>query len=370
MNIIFISHGLYPCKIGGIEIFNHYLMNSLAKFHNILVITFCKNNKLAENITKLHIKKLILNRFFTPLQDLLNILRFKKKVDLIHLSYSRANWIEWTIFPIIKNLFKIPYIITIHGGSMHRWKPKYIYYLFFKHANSIVGVSEEIKNEYEKRTNKKIILIPPLIPFKKCRIEKGKLKKFYNFSEKDIVLLYLGSIKKIKGTDILLNAFINLGEKYVEYHRLKLLYVGDGEMRESLEKKVKRTNFKKYITFLGYISHEVIPEIYKLSDIYIIPSLFEGTPISLLEAMYNGMPIIASNSRGIREIITDKKDGLLFEANNAESLKKKIIYLIENIDLREEIAREAKKTYESNYEYRTVIENYLEIYKSAKKQIK
>ncbi|MHA1394707.1 MAG: glycosyltransferase family 4 protein [Promethearchaeota archaeon] len=367
MNIIFISHGLYPCKVGGIEIFNHYLMNSLAEFHRIIVITFCKNNKLQKNIIKLYPKKLVLNKFFTPFQDFINILRLKKKIDLIHLSYSRANWIEWAIFPIIKNVFKIPYVITIHGGSMHKWKPKYVYYLFFKHANTIVGVSEEIKNEYEKRTNKKVILIPPLIPFKTCNIEKEKLRKFYKFKKQDIILLYLGSIKKIKGSDILLNSFINLEKKYIEYHNLKLVFVGKGRMRESLEEKVRKTNFNKYVVFLGNISHEIIPEIFKLSDIYIIPSLFEGTPISLLEAMYNGMPIIASNTQGIKNIITDKRDGLLFEVNNYESLKDKIIYLIENENVRQKIGRQAKKTYENNYNYKTILENYLQIYKSAKK---
>ena len=151
---------------------------------------------------------------------------------------------------------------------MHKWKVAALHRYLFRSADAVVGVSQRIKKEYEKRTDREIKVIPPLIPFKNCCEEIRILRKRYGFGQKEIILLSIGSIKKIKGSDILLSAFIGLGIKFVEDHRLRLLFVGDGEMRKELEALANQKGFGMYVKFIGSIPYEQIHAMYKFADIY------------------------------------------------------------------------------------------------------
>jgi glycosyltransferase involved in cell wall biosynthesis len=248
---------------------------------------------------------------------------------------------------------------------MYKWKPEFPHKALFKNAAAIVGVSQGIKKEYAERTGSEVKLIPPLIPFRNYDDGREKLRTKYGYGLKDTIILSLGSIKKNKGNDILLTTFIKLGKKFIEEHKLRLLFVGDGNMRKDLEEMAKRENFSMYVKFLGIIPREEVPAIFKIADIYIISSFFEGTPISMLEAMFNRMPIIGSDVIGINNIIEHERNGLLFEANNCAELKDKIACLVNNKNIAEKIANEAKKDYDSNYNFESVVKQYRELYEKS-----
>jgi glycosyltransferase involved in cell wall biosynthesis len=363
MNILFVTHGLYPCNIGGAEIFNFFLIKEIAKFHRIFVITCCKQEiNLDATLIRIDPKTFGPATISVPLLDFFNIFKLRKEIDLIHLSYMGAKWLPWIPYQISKFFFNIPYTISIHGGGMYKWKVKSLHRYLFKNAAAIAGVSQIIKKEYEKRTDREIKVIPPLIPFKNCYEETRILRNRYGFGQKEIILLSIGSINKIKGSDTLLTAFTNLDLEFIGRYKLRLLYVGDGDMRKELEAFVKQKGFSVYVKFVGSIPYEQIPAMYKMADIYIIPSLFEGTPISMLEAMFNGMPIIGSDTNGINNIIDHGQNGLLFEVNNFIDLRNKIVHLIENKNFAYHIATNAKSTFEDKYNFDEVVSQYIKIY--------
>ncbi|GAG04436.1 unnamed protein product, partial [marine sediment metagenome] len=246
---------------------------------------------------------------------ILKLKKLSEQIDVIHVSYTSNSVLAYPML-LAKKLFGIPYVISIHGGGMHPWHPKTPHKLFFQQAGSIVAVSKTIKEEYELRCNRKIKVIYPLIPFKDSKISKNELINKYGFRDTDIIILSLGSIKRIKGSGILLHAFFKLGRKYIKNNNLKLLYVGTGPMKTSLEKIVEKKKFNEHIKFYGSVPYEKVHELYKVAHIYVIPSLFEGTPKSLLEAMFNGVPIIGSDTNGINNIIIDNWNGLLFKVSD------------------------------------------------------
>ena len=200
-------------------------------------------------------------------------------------------------------------------------------------------------------------------------ISKEKLRNKYGFHNDDKIILSLGSIKKIKGSDTLLYAFLGLGITYIKNNNLKLLYVGEGPMKKGLIEIVKEKGFNKYVTFLGIIQHKEIPNIYKLSDIYVISSLFEGAPNSLLDAMFNGLPIIGTNINGINNLIQHGKNGLLYEKGNIKELSTKIMKIVENEDLSNKLSSAAKKARlveQNKFEY--IISQYIKSYEKVCKR--
>ena len=74
---------------------------------------------------------------------------------------------------------------------------------------------------------------------------------------------------------------------------------------------------------------------YSLIDCLVVPSRSESFGLSAVEAQALGIPVIASNIKGLNEVVLDKKTGLLFESGNEKDLAKKIMLIYENAKLKE-----------------------------------
>jgi len=364
MNIHIISPQIYPCFTGGMEIFNYYFAQELScEGLDITIHSQCKDekiHKICKKVMLINSDVLLFPTLSIWASLINNIIKCRNSIDILHVPYTSNSFL---VYPILlsKKIFNIPYIVVIHGGGLKPWKDPLVQKKFFTEASKIVAVSNPIKEEYEKRTGKEIKLIPPLVPFYKSPLSKEKLRNKYGFEIKDIIIVAVGSIKEIKGCDTLLNAFIHLGKEYVVNNRVHLIYAGDGDLRSTLEERVKEHKFVDNVIFLGIVPNEQIPEILKIADIYIIPSLFEGTSISLLEAMFNGLPIIGSDTRGINNIIFPGKNGVLFETGNSIDLNKKLKNMVENIEYYNKLGEQAAVEYNCQWHHKKVINEHIEI---------
>ena len=159
---------------------------------------------------------------------------------------------------------------------------------------------------------------------------KNRSYQVYNFlnninpvkKEKGKYFLYVGRLEREKGLFTLINSFRELPEK-------KLIIVGDGELRKTLE-----VNKTPNIEFVGYQAGEELNQLIKHSHFIIMPSeCYENNPMVIIEAYSFGVPVIGSNLGGISEIIVDYETGFLFKERDKNSLKK-IIDISSNIDLK------------------------------------
>ena len=99
------------------------------------------------------------------------------------------------------------------------------------------------------------------------------------------------------------------------------------------------------------------------SDILVLPSREEGVGRVILEAMAMKLPVVASNVGGIPLVIDSLKDGLLFDSENVEDLKKQLLLLIEDTELCEKIVDSAYQKFVHNYEYEVSMNKFLNMYK-------
>lgn len=109
------------------------------------------------------------------------------------------------------------------------------------------------------------------------------------------VYLYVGSLKKMKGVDILMPVMAHLKE---EWHHLDV--VGDGPMREKLEAEAIAWGIATKVKFHGWKNN--VAKFYPDSDFVIMPSHWEGFGLVAVEAMSHGTPIVASDVAGLREV--------------------------------------------------------------------
>ncbi len=108
----------------------------------------------------------------------------------------------------------------------------------------------------------------------------------------------------------------------------RVLIVGDGELRQDLEARAKRLEIDPVIVFAG--ERDDIPELLKISDLFVLPSVSEGLPISLLEAMAARLPLVATRVGGIPELIEDGKTGYLVPSKDDRALAQAILSFLDD----------------------------------------
>ena len=113
----------------------------------------------------------------------------------------------------------------------------------------------------------------------------------------------------VKRQDLLLASFPRILEKIKQ---ARLIFVGDGLRRKTLEQQALSMSYPDRIHFLG--TRTDVPKILGASDLVVLISDHEGLPISLVEAMARGIPVLGTEVGGIPEIIDDGLNGFLIPA--------------------------------------------------------
>ena len=368
MRILTLFHGLYPCRTGGMEIFNYHLVRGLReRGHEVTVVTTCQKTRLEESrFTHIFAPKALLSTKLTvTIRTSILMVQLRDNYDVVLVPYTNNAWLNGIYIPFVTRFLRKPYVISIHSGGLHEWGPKIIRQLFFHNASAISGVSKRISDEYSRRTGKEVRIILPLIPFERCETEKVVLRKRWNIPMEASVILFVGSLKAIKRCDILLKSFIELLRVCDREIRPHLVFVGDGPLRLQMEIVIRNTGVKSDVTFTGVIEHDRVPELFGLADLYVISSQYEGTSMSLLEAMFNGLPIIGADSPGINSIIVHGKNGLLYKTECTEELTKMIRELLYDPRKMNMLGNAARDHFLREYRYEEVVDAHIDIFGSA-----
>jgi len=175
----------------------------------------------------------------------------------------------------------------------------------------------------------------------------------------------LGCIARLseqKGLTYLLDAMSLLTIKDI-----RLFIVGEGELREELENKVKELDLQDSVIFLGY--RKDIVECINSFDFLVSSSLFEGLALNVIETFMNGKTMVATNIPGINEVV-NAENGILVPAKDANAMAKAIEKMATDPRLREKLANQAKKDYENKFSYPLFLENYRELYRELKGESK
>ena len=118
------------------------------------------------------------------------------------------------------------------------------------------------------------------------------------------------------------------------------------------------SNFEDII-FYGKITEQEVPEVLSCADIFVLPSYNDSFGIVLIEAGLNEIPLIAASCKGPREIIEHAKTGLLFPPGDIETLRDKILELVNNPDLRSELGANAQKTFRERFNEDVIASRWL-----------
>ncbi|CAG0999448.1 Putative teichuronic acid biosynthesis glycosyltransferase TuaC [Methanosarcinales archaeon] len=267
-----------------------------------------------------------------------------RKFDLVH---SHFVWSAGYVGALMKEKNGIPFIVTAHGYDIYdlpfrdeEWKEKIEYVL--NTADYIITVS----NSNQKCINKLDVKTPvKVIPngfnsnlfyprdSKECRkILKLPLDKK--------IILTVGNLLEVKGQKYLIEAM-----REVINHKKEIfcVIVGNGELKNRLEKQVRKSELDDYIKFAGGKLHYEIPIWMNACDVFVLPSLNEGNPTVMFECLGCGKPFVGTKVGGVPEIIISEDYGLLAEPANSKNLAEKILKALDKEWDHEKISKYAEK---------------------------
>ena len=144
---------------------------------------------------------------------------------------------------------------------------------------------------------------------------KGSFKKKFSIGDDEKIVLYLGRIHRIKGIDILVEAFANVIEKLDDV-RLVIVGPDDGYLGE-LKALVKSLRMEDKVLISGPLYGEEKLEAYIDSDVCVLPSNYEIWGITILESIACGTPVILTQNCGVAEYIKDRV-GLVVKHDSAD----------------------------------------------------
>ena len=119
----------------------------------------------------------------------------------------------------------------------------------------------------------------------------------------------------------------------------RFVILGEGELREHLEKQVREHHLEKHVLLPGFRTD--VLGCLKGFDLFAMSSVTEGLGTSLLDAMACARPIVATRAGGIPEIVVDGVNGLLVPARDHHALAEAIVRALKDADLRQRMGNAA-----------------------------
>jgi glycosyltransferase involved in cell wall biosynthesis len=193
------------------------------------------------------------------------------------------------------------------------------------------------------------------------------------FSAEDVVLIYVGRLGPEKNLQFLLRSFAGVVQAY---DHARLLLIGDGPERETLQELVTHTNICDCVKFTGMVPYEKIPAYLQIADAFVTASVSEVHPLTVVEAMAAGLPVLGISSPGISDTIQDGESGYIVAHEDMASFTAKMVRLVREDDYRRQMGETARRAAaEYDIERTTVImeERYrkmIDLVKSRKRSLR
>ncbi len=190
---------------------------------------------------------------------------------------------------------------------------------------------------------------------------RHKIKKAENIDKKSLVIGLIGRLEDQKGHTFFIKA---LPKIVTEHPNVQVLFVGDGNLKDSLLEQTKRNGTEGYISFLGF--RKDLPELLSIIDVLVLPSLFEGMPLTLIEAAAMGVPVVATSVDGSKDVVLDGETGyLLSHPNKTEIIVEYVNKLLNHQQLRLSMGVASIKRAKNHFDIRDQIRHTEQVYLSA-----
>ena len=253
-------------------------------------------------------------------------------------------------------------------GSLRYKLTKNLETSIIKKADKVTVICEGLKKDVIDRgiDPDKVHVIPngvdidmfePLEPDMEI-IEKYALKDHKVFG-------FIGSFFLFEGLDILVKA---AKEIMLKRNDVKFLIVGGGRQENMVKELIERFDLQDKVILVGRVKHNDVKRYYSVIDCLVYPRISKRitelvTPLKPLEAMALEKSVIASDVGGLRELVTDGENGLLFKADDVDELVERCIYVLDNFENMKKLGKDSREYVIRERNWFDICKRYINIFK-------
>ena len=279
------------------------------------------------------------------------------RVDIVHLHMAeRGSFYRKAIIMACVKRCKVKVVLHHHGAEFfdfydksHKVKKEWICKVV---ENADVNL---VLGNYQKKEMKK------RFPNAICQVMYNTIGCFYDnvYRNDSDLILFVGRLGHRKGVYDLLRVISECDDKLAQ--NVKLCLCGDGEISR-VRKIIKKYDLEKRVVYIGWVSKEQLEKLYCKTMIFILPSYREGLPMSLLEAMSHGIPCMAGRTGATEELLEQGQCGILIEPGNILEIKRELLYLYENPEIRKQIGEKGFRRVREKFELKNGIKELQKIW--------
>lgn len=256
-------------------------------------------------------------------------------------------------------------VATIHGLDWQRAKWGRLGSAYIKHgekaaaesADEIIVLSRSAQDYFEQTYNRSTVFIPNGMNPKEYR-PADEIEKRWDL-EKNSYILFLGRLVPEKRPELLIDAF-----KSINTTNKRLVIAGGSSDTSEYERQLhERAKGDSRILFTGFVTGKPLTELYSNAYCYVLPSDVEGMPMSLLEAMAYGCACVTSDISECSDVLAET--GAIFTRGDVAALREVLTALLSNPAYVTKLGAKAKARLESEYDWDSVVERTLEVYKGV-----
>jgi N-acetyl-alpha-D-glucosaminyl L-malate synthase BshA len=291
-------------------------------------------------------------------------------LDLLHVHYAIPHAsAAYMAKQIVKSKTgrNIPVITTLHGtditlvGRDKTYEPVVTFSI--NESDAITAVSANLKEETYKNfaIKKDIEVITNFVDVSRFNKKPFDAFKKVIAPNNEKIFVHASNFRKIKRVDDVLKVFAEVNKQIPS----KLLMVGDGPERHTMEELSRELHVADHVRFVG--KQEQIEEILAVCDVFLLTSEYESFGLAALEAMAAKSVVITTNAGGLPEIIVQNKTGFMANVGDIKSMSAFAIKILSSENALHEM-KEAAYQHSLQFDIKNIIPKYEEIYRKFCRQ--
>lgn len=258
----------------------------------------------------------------------------------------------------------IPMVTTLHGtditlvGRHPNYKPAVTFSI--NHSDIVTAVSADLKRSTLEQfeIHKEIEVVPNFIDITNYEKTSKECNRSMIAQDHQRVISHISNFRKVKHVPHVVKVFHQIQKELPS----KLVLVGEGPERESVERLVDDLGIADKVLFLGNSSQ--VDRVLCFSDLFLLPSKSESFGLAALEAMANKVAVVSSNTGGIPEVNIHGETGYLADVGDIDTMAKYSIEILKDI---ETLRGFKNRAYEkaADFDILKILPQYEELYKRA-----
>jgi len=300
---------------------------------------------------------LLLSKYLFPFQALLKARSLQRKGGFCASWSIMANYAGFAALFFKWTNSQIPFLLTLQEGDSPEHIRKRVglfmplYKRIFRKADKVQAISNFLADyAREMGYRGEVSVVPNGVDIEKfakefAEEERSEALETVGKKEGDIILITTSRLVKKNAVDDIIRSLSYLPGKY------KLYIAGQGSEEDNLRSLTKELDLGNRVIFGGFVLHENLHGLLKVSDIFVRPSRSEGLGNSFLEAMAVGLPVIATSVGGIVDFLENEKTGFFCEVDNPKSIAEQVKKISENPILNRKIVSNSRKMVSEKYSW-------------------